>query len=71
MDSDAWRPFEPVDVKRRVGPGRCNNRKGFAAHLSDEDDIGEHGENYDSNGDFASSDSDYNWLVILGQMRAR
>jgi len=22
MDSDAWRPFDPVDVKRRVGPGR-------------------------------------------------
>jgi hypothetical protein len=21
MDSDAWRPFEPVDVKRRVAPG--------------------------------------------------
>jgi hypothetical protein len=22
MESDAWRPFDPVDVKRRVGPGR-------------------------------------------------
>jgi len=22
MDSDAWRPFDPVDVKRQVGPGR-------------------------------------------------
>ena len=22
MDSDAWRPFDPVDVKRRVAPGR-------------------------------------------------
>jgi len=21
MDSDAWRPFDPVDVKRRVAPG--------------------------------------------------
>ena len=22
MDSDAWRPFDPVDVKRQVGPER-------------------------------------------------
>jgi len=22
MDSDAWRPFDPVHVKRRVGPER-------------------------------------------------
>jgi len=29
MDSDAWRPFDPVDVKRQVGPGRGNNRQVF------------------------------------------
>lgn len=61
MDSDAWRPFDPVDVKRQVGPWRGNNRRGFVEHLSDADHIDEHGENYDSNGDFASSDSDYTW----------
>lgn len=61
MDSDAWRPFDPVDVKRQVGPGRGNNRRGFVEHLSDEDHIDEHSENYDSSGDFAFSDSDYTW----------
>jgi hypothetical protein len=59
MDPDAWRPFDPVDVKRQVRLGRGNSRRGLVEHLSDEDHIDEHGENYDSNGDFASSDSDY------------
>ena len=39
MDSDAWRPFDPVDVKRRVGPGAGgNNRQVFVEPSSDEDD---------------------------------
>ena len=45
MDSDAWRPFDPVDVKRQVGPEP-------SSHEDDDDD-------YD--GDFASGDSDYTW----------
>ena len=64
MDSDAWRPFDPVDVKRQVGSGRSNNRQGFVEQLSDEDDIDDHGEDYDSDGDFASGDSDHTWLDV-------
>jgi hypothetical protein len=39
MDSDAWRPFDPVDVKRRVGPDRRrdNNRQVFLEPSPDED----------------------------------
>jgi hypothetical protein len=54
MDSDAWRPFDPVDVKRQVGPGPS----------SVEDDVDDVGEDYDSDGDFASGDSDYTWLDV-------
>ncbi len=53
-DSDAWRPFDPVDVKRQVEPGPS----------SVEDDVDEVGEDYDSDGDFASADSDYTWLDV-------
>ncbi|WKA30052.1 hypothetical protein [Bradyrhizobium roseum] len=50
MDSDAWRPFDPVDVKRQVAPGRRgNNRRGFIEPPSDDDD-------------YASGDSEYTWL---------
>lgn len=56
MDSDAWRPFDPVDVKRRVGPRRSAATTGgvFVEPSSDEE--------YDSDGDFASGDSEYTWL---------
>jgi hypothetical protein len=32
--------------------------------LSDEDDVGEDGEDYDYDGDFASVDNDYTWLDV-------
>jgi hypothetical protein len=48
MDSDAWRSFDPVDVKRQVGPEP-------SSHEDDVDD-----DDYD--GDFASGDSDCTWL---------
>jgi hypothetical protein len=54
MDSDAWRPFDPVDVKRQVEPGP-------SSHEDDVDDVG--GE-YNSDADFASGDSDYTWLDV-------
>ena len=61
MDSDAWRPFDPVDVKRQVGPGRrCGNNRGFRRAV-----VGRgarRGEDDDSDGDFASGDSEYTWL---------
>jgi hypothetical protein len=56
MDSDAWRPFDPVDVKRQVAPGRRgNNRRGFIEPPSDEDDDGD-------DDDYASRNSEYTWL---------
>jgi hypothetical protein len=35
MDSDAWRPFDPVDVKRQVGPGRGAQPAGSRRTISD------------------------------------
>jgi hypothetical protein len=54
MDSDAWRPFDPVDVKRQVGPEPSSH----------EDDVDDDGEDYDYDGDFAFGDSDYTWLDV-------
>jgi hypothetical protein len=54
MDSDAWRPFDPVDVKRQVGPKPSSH----------EDDVDDDGEDCDYDGDFASGDSDYTWLDV-------
>jgi len=54
MYSDAWRPFDPVDVKRQVGPERGAATTGRVS--SDED--------YDYDGDFASGDSDNTWLDV-------
>ena len=41
MDSDAWRPFDLVDVKRQVAPGRgaATTGRGFVTPSSDEDDV--------------------------------
>jgi hypothetical protein len=47
MDSDAWRPFAPVDVKRQVGRSAATTGRGFVEQLSDEDDIDNHGEDYE------------------------
>lgn len=58
MDSDAWRPFDPVDVKRQVGPGRGAATTGRVSS-NDVDD-----EDYDSDGDLASGYCDYTWLDV-------
>ena len=60
MDSDAWRPFDPVDVKRQVGPGRGAATTGRISSSSRRTT----GEDYDSDGDFASGNSDYTWLDV-------
>jgi hypothetical protein len=41
---------------------RGNNRQGFVEQSSDEDYVDDDGEDYDSDGDFDSGDSDYTWL---------
>jgi hypothetical protein len=41
---------------------RGNNRQGFVEQSSDEDYVDDDGEDYDSDGDFDSGDSDDTWL---------
>jgi hypothetical protein len=41
---------------------RGNNRQGFVEQSSDEDYVDHDGEDYDSDGDFVSGDSDDTWL---------
>jgi hypothetical protein len=50
-----------ASVKRPVEPERGNNRQGFVEQSSDEDYVDDDGQDYDSDGDFDSGDSDYTW----------
>jgi hypothetical protein len=43
---------------------RGNNRQGFVEQSSDEDYVDDDGEDYDSDGDLDSGDSDYTWSVM-------
>jgi hypothetical protein len=46
----------------RARARRGNNRQGFVEQSSDEDYVDDDGEDYDSDGDFDSGDSDDTWL---------
>lgn len=65
MDSDAWRPFDPVDVKPQVGPERgATTTGGFSSRRRRTRTTSTTMVDYDCDGDFASVDSDYTWLDV-------
>ena len=61
-----------VSVKRQVGARarHGNNRQGFVEQSSDEDYVDDDGEDYDSDGDFVSGDSDDTWLERCAQVNS-
>jgi hypothetical protein len=61
MDSDAWRPFDLVDVKRQVEPGAARQqRAGFVEPSPDEAG--------DDDDDFASATAIGPGSITLGWM---